>query len=145
MRVDPLVGGVVSLCLVMPALTGRAQDQVAPSFAEENPEEAQPMAPTGTRYNIPWGSGGLNLSAGLRGIYVDNVFLTHSATRDDFIFVPECDVSAFFPIGRSNTIVLDLGIAYYYYVNNTELNAGGPIINPNSEVAFNIHSGDFTF
>ena len=33
------------------------------------------------RYNIPWGSGGFNFSAGLRGAYVDNVFLTQTGAR----------------------------------------------------------------
>jgi hypothetical protein len=105
--------------------------------------EAAPESPP--RYNIPWGSGGFNFSAGLRGVYVDNVFLTQTGARDDFILVPECDIAAFFPIGQSNTVVVDLGLAYYQYLKNTALNTGTPLINPNSELAFNIRSGDFTF
>jgi len=143
-RIRTLLCGL-GLCLVQLAQTCRAQEQPTALSAEDTNQEFEALAPPMPRYNIPWGSGGLNLSAGLRGLYVDNVFLTHSATRDDFVLVPECDVAAFFPIGRSNTVVLDVGIAYYYYVRNTSLNASGPIINPNSEVAFNIHTGDFTF
>jgi len=62
--------------------------------------ESQPNAPTLKRYNIPWGSGGVNLTAGLRGMYVDNVFLSHSDTRDDFVVIPKFDVAAFFPLGQ---------------------------------------------
>jgi hypothetical protein len=58
--------------------------------------------------------------------------------------VPECNLAAFYPIGLSNTVVLDLGIAYYQYFKNTELNSGTPLINPNSELAFNVRAGDFT-
>ena len=48
--------------------------------AEVAPEtEAAPESPP--RYNIPWGSGGFNFSAGLRGAYVDNVFLTQTGAR----------------------------------------------------------------
>jgi len=112
---------------------------------EEMTTESEPNAPTPKRYNIPWGSGGVNLSLGFRGVYVDNVFLTHTDTRDDYVLIPEFDVAAFFPIGQSNTVVVDVGIAYDYYTKNTSLNSSAPIINPNSELAFNIRSGDFTF
>ena len=122
-----------------------AQEQPPQTFMQETEEQPSPNAPKPVRYNIPWGSGGLNLSAGFRSLYVDNVFLTHKDTRDDFVLIPEADVAAFFPIGQSNTVVIDLGIAYDYYVKNTSLNSSAPLINPNSEVAFNVHSGDFTF
>lgn len=103
------------------------------------------LRPERPRYNIPWGSGGINFSLGLQGQYVDNVYLTHTSPSDDFIIVPECNIAAFIPAGRSNNIVLDLGIAYYYYIQNTELNTGTPLINPNSELAFNLQTGDFHF
>jgi len=97
------------------------------------------------RYNIPWGRGGLNLSAGLRGVYVDNVFLTDTGGRNDFILVPECNFAGFFPVGRTNTVALDLGIAFYHYFNNSSLNTATPIISPNSEIAFNLQVKDFRF
>lgn len=96
-------------------------------------------------YDIPWGSGGFNFSAGLRGVYVDNVYLTQNGARDDFIVIPECDIAAFFPVGQSNAVALDLGLAYYQYLKNTALNTGTPLINPDSDLAFNIRSGDFTY
>jgi hypothetical protein len=40
--------------------------------------ESEGAMKTPARYNIPWGSGDFNFSAGLRGVYVDNVFLTHA-------------------------------------------------------------------
>jgi hypothetical protein len=119
----------------------RGQESQTGEAATEPPANVAGLS----RYNIPWGSGGINFSAGLRGVYVDNVYLTHSGARDDFILVPECDIAAFFPVGQSNTVVLDLGLAYYEYLKNTALNTGTPTINPNSQLAFNIHSGDFTF
>jgi hypothetical protein len=128
----------VQLEAICRAQTFEAQkDAVAPET--QAPPEILP------RYNIPWGSGGLNFSAGLRALYVDNVYLTQTGARDDFILVPECDIGAFFPIGQSNTVVLDLGLAYYQYLKNTALNTGTPVVNPNSELAFNIRSGNLTF
>jgi hypothetical protein len=106
--------------------------------AEVAPEtEAAPESPP--RYNIPWGSGGFNFNAGLRGVYVDNVFLTQTGARDDFILMPELNVAAFFPVGLSNTVVLNLGVAYYLYFENPSLN--NPLINPDSVLAFNIRGG----
>jgi hypothetical protein len=103
---------LVLLC-IGGALQVRAQEQPASTepLTEEMTTETQPTAPTLKRYNIPWGSGGVNLSLGFRGMYVDNVFLTHTDTRDDFVLIPEFDAAAFFPIGQSNTIVVDVGIA----------------------------------
>ena len=143
MRTRLISWAAVLLSGVQPAAICRAQtfeaqkDEVSPEM-EAAPENLP-------RYNIPWGSGGFNLSAGLRGVYVDNVYLTQTGARDDFILVPECDLAAFFPIGQSNTVVVDLGLAYYQYLKNTALNTGTPVINPNSELAFNMQVDDFRF
>ncbi len=124
-----------------------AQEATQPQPSTPTQEEAEPpvVVETRPRYNVPWGRGGLNFNAGLRGVYVDNVYLTYTGARDDFILVPECDIAGFFPVGRTNTIVLDLGIAYYQYFNNKSLNTGTPVINPNSEIAFNLAVKDFRF
>jgi hypothetical protein len=105
--------------------------------------EAQAKAGVPERYNISLGRGGITLSAGLEGLYVDNVFLTEHDLRDDFILVPQLNMGLFYPIGRINTLRLDLGILYYYYSKNTSLNSGTPSINPNSVLEFNIYAGDF--
>jgi hypothetical protein len=120
---------------------GQEQAEQTNAPATEQPVTVSKVSP----YNISWGSGGFNLSAGLREVYVDNVYLTKTDARDDFITVPECNVAAFFPVGQSNTVALNLGLAYYQYQKNTTLNTGTPIINPDSELAFNLRSGDFTF
>ena len=96
-------------------------------------------------FAVPMGAGGLNFSAGLKTEYVDNVFLTHDNTKDDFIIVPDVDASAFFPVGQFNAIALDVDVAYYEYLKNSQLNTGVPLINPNSEMVFNLISGDFRF
>jgi hypothetical protein len=97
------------------------------------------------RYFIPLGSGGINLNAGLKTEYVDNVYLTEDNTKDDLIIIPECDLAAFFPVGQLNTMGLDVGLAYYQYLKNTELNTGMPLVNPNTDLRFNLRTGDFGF
>jgi hypothetical protein len=127
----------------MTPTTAQEAQQYPPPDQEEM--EPQSVLESAQRYNLPWGTGGLNLSAGLRGVYVDNVFLTQTGARNDFVLVPEGNIAGFFPVGQSNTVVLDLGIAYYQYFKNTSLNTGTPVINPNSELAFTMQVDDFTF
>lgn len=97
------------------------------------------------RYTIALGSGGLNFDAGLKTEYVDNVYLTDSNIKDDFILVPECNLGGYFPVGQANVLSLDVGLAYYQYLKNTSLNTGIPLINPNTDLAFSLYSGDFSF
>lgn len=120
-----------------------AEGQPATVSEREAAAEAQARAVVPDRYNISLGRGGITLSAGLAALYVDNVFLTEKDLRDDFILVPQLNVGVFYPIGRINTLRLDLGILYYHYFKNTSLNSGAPSINPNSVLEFNIYSGDF--
>ena len=136
---------VASLGLVLLAGTCSAQDRNRESLTGETAAAARARAARSRRYNIRWGSGGLNLQAGVQGVYVDNVFLSDTTKQDDFLLVPELKIGAFFPVGQLNTFGLNLGIAYYQYFKNTELNTGVPIVNPDSRLEFNIYSGDFAF
>ncbi|HEV2394724.1 MAG TPA: hypothetical protein VG146_20425 [Verrucomicrobiae bacterium] len=117
--------------------------QEGQSVASEAAAEAQAQAGVPSRYNIRLGGGGINLSAGAQGIYVDNVYLTHENARDDFILAPEVNAGAFFPIGQLNTLSVNLGLEYYHYFKNSDLNSSTPTINPNSDLEFHIYTGDF--
>jgi len=134
-------------CAVLAGVSGYAlaQEAARDSLAGEASARARVRAVTPERYNVRWGAAGLTLSAGFRTEFVDNVFLTHADERVDFILVPEIDAGLFMPVGQLNTLILDLGISYYHYLNNSELNSGTPLINPDSEVVLNIYSGDFAF
>jgi hypothetical protein len=116
------------------------QSPLSEAFARVKAKETAP-----SHFLVPIGSGGLNLSAGLKTEYIDNVFLTESNAKDDFILVPECDLSAFFPIGQVNSLGLDVGLAYYEYLKHSQLNTGTPLVNPNTDLAFNVYSGNFGF
>ena len=123
---------MIALLMIQYVFTSSANDSYTGDkwqTGEVAPEPPATLAKE-SRYSIPWGSGGMNLSAGISEVYVDNVFLTHTGARDDFILVPECDIAAFFPVGQSNTVALDIGLAYYQYLKNTALNTGTPLINP---------------
>ena len=165
-RVDDRIFLTSALLLV--ATASMAQDLTSPPMVQEQDSGLQPMvgnsavnyelgqSPLGvaaaaarvkaaapTHFAIPLGSGGFNLDAGIKTEYIDNVFLSHSNAKDDFIVVPQCDLAAFFPVGQLNALSLDVGVAYYEYLKNTALNTGIPLINPNSALEFSLYSGDF--
>jgi hypothetical protein len=139
-----LAGLACECCLAQETPSEPRPSETPPTVSErEAAAEAQAHALVLERYNISLGQGGINLSAGLQGLYVDNVFLTHTDTKDDYILVPQLNAGLFYPIGRLNTLRVDLGLAYYYYFKNTGLNSDFPSINPNSQLEFNIYTGDF--
>jgi len=113
------------------------------SRAEAAESAAQAGVPQ--RYNIAVGSGGIYFALGLKGVYVDNVYLVHDHRQDDFILAPQLNLGAFIPIGQLNSLSADVGVAYYHYFKNDNLNTGTPTINPNSDLKFQIYSGDFRF
>src|SRR5439155_14718795 len=44
-----------------------------------------------------------------------------------------------------NALRLSLGLSYEWYLKNRALNADAPLVNPGSELAFNVFAGDFHF
>lgn len=100
--------------------------------------EAEPA-----HFLIPVGTGGLNFDAGLKLVYVDNVFLTKDQPSADFVLVPECDLAALFPVGQLNSLNFNVGLGYYEYLKNTKLNTGVPLIDPNTDLSFTLRTGDF--
>jgi hypothetical protein len=140
-----VAGAVGNYCPAQEATSGQRPPETANGSTSEREAaaEAQARAALPERYNISLGRGGITLSAALEGLYVDNVFLTHTDARDDFVLVPQLNAGLFYPIGRLNTLRVDLGLAYYYYTRNTSLNSGTPTVSPNTLLDFRIYSGDF--
>lgn len=130
---------VLSICF---SFTVYAQWPGPHSIASEAAALAQAQEGVPERYNIPLGAGGLDFSGHLQGVYVDNVYLSHSDRREDFILIPELRAGLFMPVGRLNTLDLNLGLSYYHYFENTELNTEEVIVTPQTDLQFNIYSGD---
>ena len=138
-----LVTGLSATCLGSTKCLAQQDPGNFASRVEEAEATAQSSVPE--RYNILIGSGGLYFSAAARGIYVDNVYLAHDDRRHDFIVAPQLNIGAYMPIGQLNALSADVGVAYYHYIKNHNLNTETPIVNPNSELKFRIYSGDFRF
>jgi len=95
------------------------------------------------KYNMQLGPVRFQLGAGVQAGYTDNVFYSQTNRMDDFVIEPQANLAAFMQVSEINTLRLSLGLGYEYYVKHSVLNANAPLVNPDSELAFNLFVGDF--
>ena len=121
-----------------PACHGQAPD----SLAGEQAAKALKRSIEDEQYNLRYGPVRLTTSARVGVSYTDNVFYSHNA-KVDILVNPEITLAALWPITELNSLRLSLGVAYEWYLKNTVLNGDAPLINPGSELVFNVFVGDF--
>ncbi|PYJ07161.1 MAG: hypothetical protein DMF06_16445, partial [Verrucomicrobia bacterium] len=137
----------------------QAQDAVRPSLAGEGAAEARRQSIDQIPYNLQLGPIKLRFSATLGVEYNDNVNLAEDGSAifigpggpfvitteqvGDFIIRPQLNVNALWPITQLNTLKLDVGIGYGFYMDHSEYNTNGVLINPGSQLSFDIFVGDF--
>lgn len=132
-----LIGGV--------GMLGDADSYGQPgdSLAGETAAQALKRSIADEEYNLKWGPVRFQTEAGLGLAYTDNVFYSDKNRSEDLLVNPQIDLKASWPITELNTLRLSLGLGYEWYLNNTQLNSDGPLINPDSELVFNVFVGDF--
>ena len=141
------IGGGLRLLLVVigcgEILTREtSQAQIEESLAGENAAEALKKSIENETYDQIYGPVRLRTSAGVGINYTDNVF--YSAQRsNDVMIEPKTDFDALWAVSELNTLRLSLGLSYEWYLKNSVLNADTPLVNPGSELAFNLFIGDF--
>jgi len=155
--------GKIGLALLVAVLCGapmvHAQDAIRPSLAGEASAEARRQSIDQIPYNLQLGPMKLRFSATLGFEYNDNVNLAEDATatlpgpsgpvlvtteqQSDFIIRPQVNVNALWPITQLNTLRLDVGIGYAFYMDHSDYNTNALLINPGSQLAFDIFVGDF--
>jgi hypothetical protein len=137
----------------------RAQDAVRPSLAGETAAEARRQSIDKIPYNLQLGPMKLRFSATIGFEYNDNINLAEDATallpsptgpvlvttqqQSDFIIRPQVNVNALWPITQLNTLKLDLGVGYAFYMDHPSNNTNGVLVNPGSQLAFDIFVSDF--
>jgi len=94
------------------------------------------------QYNLRYGQMRFKTSSTLAVSYTDNVFYSHEQ-RDDFLVNPQVTLDALWPVTELNALRLSLGLGYEWYAKNSQLNADAPLVNPGTELVFNIFVGDF--
>ncbi len=162
------IGAVfLGLLSCAPAMV-RSQDAVRPSLAGEEASEARRQDIDRLPYNLLLGPVRFRFSATVGVEYSDNINLADSSDHattsdllalgfpriqkglnfsgdkeDDFIFRPQVNFDAIWPITQLNTLRLDLGLSYALYVDHSSNNTNGILITPGSQIAFDIFVGDF--
>src|SRR6202171_3393577 len=137
----------------------RAQDAVRPSLAGETAAEARRQSIDKIPYNLQLGPLKLRFSATIGFEYNDNINLAEDATallpsptgpvlvttqqQSDFIIRPQVNVNALWPITQLNTLKLDLGVGYAFYLDHSNYNTNSVLVNPGSQIAFDIFVSDF--
>ena len=137
----------------------RAQDAVRPSLAGEEAAEARRQSIDKIPYNLQLGPIKLRFNATLGFEYNDNINLSEDASalvpsptgpvlvttrqQSDFIIRPQVNINALWPITQLNTLKLDLGVGYAFYTEHPSNNTNGLLVNPGSQLAFDIFVGDF--
>ena len=122
---------------------GHGQDAVRPSLAGQAASEARQQDISRIPYNLLLGPIRFRVSATMGVEYNDNVNYADVGAQTDWIFTPNINIDAIWPITQLNTLRLDLGLAYALYVDHSNYNTRGILVAPNSQVAFDIFVGDF--
>jgi hypothetical protein len=133
----------VLLSLLCGASLAYAQDAVRPSLAGEAAAEARRQDVDRIPYNLMAGPVRFRFSATIGAEYNDNINYAEVNTQDDVIIRPNVDIDAIWPITQLNTLRLDLGIGYAFYLDHSEDNTNGILITPKSQIALDIFVGDF--
>src|SRR5256714_12818939 len=131
----------VSLLCLAPAI--RAQEAVRPSLAGEAAAEARRQSFEHIPYNLLLGPVRFLFSTTLGVEYNDNINLAETGKQEDVIIRPQFNVDAIWPVTQLNTLKLDLGLGYSFYLDHSNANTNGVLISPGSQLAFDIFIQDF--
>ena len=120
-----------------------AQDAIRPSLAGEAAAEARRQDVDRIPYNLLLGPIRFRVSATIGVEYNDNINYAEVGEEEDVIIRPNLTIDAIWPVTQLNTLRLDLGIGYAFYLDHSENNTNAILIAPNSQIAFDIFVGDF--
>jgi len=137
----------IAVAFFFPLLCGvslvRAQDAVRPSLAGEAASEARRQDIDRIPYNLLVGPVRFRFSATMGVEYNDNINLAEVDEQEDIILRPQVNFDAIWPITQLNTLRMDIGIGYSWYLDHSNANTNGVLIQPGSQLAFDIFVGDF--
>jgi len=130
-----------TICCLVPTL--RAQEAVRPSLAGEASAEARRQSIEQIPYNLLAGPVRFRFSVTTGIEYNDNINLAEVDKQDDVIIRPQFNVAAIWPVTQLNTLRLDLGVGYAFYLDHPNANTNNILISPGSQLSFDIFVGDF--
>ena len=160
---DPFRKSTTLLFVILMLVGGSvfAQDAVRPSLAGQAASDARQQDVSRIPYNLLLGPVRLRVGATVGVEYNDNVnyaddgsavipnpfgpgtITVSSHAQDDVIVTPNLTLDMIWPITQLNTLRLDLGIGYSFYLDHSNYNTDNILIAPKSQLAFDIFVGDF--
>lgn len=133
----------LSFSLLFLASFIQAQDAIRPSLAGEASAEARRQSLDQIPYNLLAGPVRFRFSATMGVEYNDNINVAERNEQDDFIFRPQLNLDALWPVTQLNTLRLDIGLGYAFYASHSQYNTDGVLLSPGSALAFDVFVGDF--
>ena len=91
-------------------------------------------------YNLKWGDFQLRLRSSLDIEADDNVTLVQSNREGDILFNPKLMMTASYPLSQENTMNLDVGAGYLFYVEHPGLDQ--IFVQPGTALSFDIYIKD---
>ncbi|HEY5036753.1 MAG TPA: outer membrane beta-barrel protein [Chthoniobacterales bacterium] len=131
----------LGLTLMAPGL--RAQDAVRPSLAGEDAAEARHQSVEQIPYNLKAGPVRFLFSLTTGVEYNDNINLAQTNKQEDIIIRPQFNVDAIWPVTQLNTLKLDLGVGYAFYLDHSNADTNTILISPGSQLSFDVFVQDF--
>src|SRR6266567_561270 len=119
------------------------QDTVRPSLAGQAASEARQEDVSRIPYNLLLGPVRFRLGMSVGAEYNDNVNYAEINTQDDFIITPSLSLDAIWPVTQLNTLRLDLGVGYSFYLDHSNNDTDYILVAPKSQIAFDIFVSDF--
>jgi hypothetical protein len=120
-----------------------AQDAVRPSLAGQDAYNARQEDVSRIPYNLLVGPVRFRVGATVGVEYNENINYAEVNTQDDVIITPNLTIDMIWPITQLNTLRLDLGIGYSFYLDHSDDNTDYILVAPKSQLAFDIFVGDF--
>src|SRR5437016_7747668 len=120
-----------------------AQDAVRPSLAGQAASDARQQDVSRIPYNLLLGPVRFRVGASVTAEYNDNVTYAENNTQDDFIITPNLSLDAIWPVTQLNTLRLDLGVGYSFYLDHSQYDTDTILIAPKSQISFDIFVSDF--
>jgi hypothetical protein len=98
----------------------------------------------GDRYNMAVGPVRMSVAVGGGIEWNDNVFLSNDDRESDFILRPLVNVDFMWPFSEYNSLSFSVGASWAKYLDHSELDSGGLLISPNSNLTLTMQAGPFT-
>src|ERR1700719_3871472 len=120
-----------------------AQDAVRPSLAGQDAYDARQEDVSRIPYNLLLGPVRFRVGATVGVEYNDNINYADVNTQDDVIVTPSLTLDMLWPVTQLNTLRIDLGLGYSFYLDHSGSDTDYLLVAPKSQVAFDIFVGDF--